>query len=292
MEQIPIRDGDRPDNVVPMPGNRIEPGADPTSSDAGRASRSPLEPLLEQSARILIGFVSATATALADALRGATPHTEATEDEELPDDGPAPVRPNPLELTAGATVGLAIEMTQAAVRAATAFADSAGPVLSWLASPAVVRRGVAEMEGRAQQLSDRWTRERPLSEEAAAAFATRMVPELTNAILDRVDLTQIAIDRIDIDRVVETIDLDEIVRRVDLDAVIDRVDLVAIADQLIAEIDLPELIRESTGAVTSETVRSVRMRSADADMLLARVVDRLLRRRGEPGATTPEEPAS
>jgi hypothetical protein len=290
MEQIPIRDGDRPDNVVPLPGNRTEPEVEPTSAIPEPPSEPALGPLMEQTARILAGFVSAAAEALAGALREASPLPETTEDDELPDDGPAPAQPDPFGLTAGAAAGLAIEVSQAAVRAATAFAETAGPILSWFSSAAIVRRGAADIEELAQDLNARWTRERQPSEDAAAAFATTVIPELTNAILDRVDLTQIAIDHLDIERIVDTIDLDAIVERVDLDAVIRRVDLAGIATEVIGEIDLPELIRESTGAVTSETVRTVRLGSAELDRLLGRVVDRLLnRKREEEGGLDPAE---
>ena len=46
-------------------------------------------------------------------------------------------------------------------------------------------------------------------------------------------------------------------------------------------IDLPEIIRESTGSMASEVVRDVRMQSIDADVAIARIVDRLIRRRRE-----------
>jgi hypothetical protein len=295
MEQIPIGDGERPDNVVPLLGSRTEPGEEPTSP-AREPTPEPVPepaigPLVEQSARILAGFVSATAAALSDALREVTPHPEPTEDDELAGDEPsATAPPSTFGLTAGAAAGLAIEVSQAAVRAATAFAETAGPLLSWFANAPVVHRGFTDAEAVARDLNERWTRERPVSEEAATAFASKIVPELTNAILDRIDLTQIAIDRIDIDRIVDSIDLDriiehidinEIIGRVDVNAIIDRLDLAALADQVLSEIDLPEIIRGSTNAVTSETVRTVRVQSAKGDRAIARLVDRILRRTAE-----------
>jgi hypothetical protein len=147
-----------------------------------------------------------------------------------------------------------------------------------MTNSATVRRGTNDVEARAEALNDRWTQERPASEEAASSFAGRILPELTNAILDKLDLTQIAIDHLDIDRILDSVDLDAVIERVDLNAAIHRVDLAAIATEVIGEIDLPELIRESTGAVTSETVRAVRMRSAEADLFMGRIIDRLLMR--------------
>lgn len=75
--------------------------------------------------------------------------------------------------------------------------------------------------------------------------------------------------------------VDEVLRRVDLDAVVARLDLAKLAEDIIASVDLPELIRESTGAVSSETVREVRMRGISGDEAVGRAMDRLRpRRRG------------
>lgn len=91
-----------------------------------------------------------------------------------------------------------------------------------------------------------------------------------DAILDRVDLTNVVKDRVDIDSVVGS---------VDVDAVIDRIDLVALAQEVIAAVDLPEIIRQSSGSLALETVRSVRMQSIEADRAVERVIGRLLPRR-------------
>ena len=116
------------------------------------------------------------------------------------------------------------------------------------------------------------------------------------AVLDRVDLDTI-IDRLDLDAIVGSVDLDAVAARIDLDAIVKRVDpdaviarvdvdatlarldLAAIARQVIDEIDLPEILRQSTGAVSSEAVREIRDESMLADEALARFVDRVLRRR-------------
>lgn len=279
MEQIPIHDGERPDNVVPLPGGRIDPDDEPASEAVPPPAEHAVGPLLEQSARIVIGFASACAEAIAGAIREVTPDTVEDDDDALPNEGSPPPTPSSIGLTAGAAAGMALEMSQAALRAATSFAETAGPVLSWFANVPVVRRGLTDARETAQALNDRWAEERPVSQEAAAAFATKVIPELTSAIVDRIDLTQLAIDHVDIQRIVESIDLDAIVERVDIDAVIHRVDLAGIATEVIGEIDLPELIRGSTGAVTSETVRAVRMRSAEADLFMGRIIDRLLMRK-------------
>jgi hypothetical protein len=112
-----------------------------------------------------------------------------------------------------------------------------------------------------------------------------------DAIVSQVDIDAIA-KRIDVDAIVERIDLDAIVSRVDVDAIVRRLDLVALAEEVVNGIDLPEIIRESTGSMTSDVVRDARMQSIDADVAIARVVDRIIRRRRARRTDAPGEPES
>ena len=73
----------------------------------------------------------------------------------------------------------------------------------------------------------------------------------------------------------------EAVQQVDLtEVVMEQVDLIGVAEYVVAGIDLPEIIRASTGSVASEAVRGLRMQGVDADLAVARIVDRVLFRRG------------
>ncbi|HET9647080.1 MAG TPA: hypothetical protein VFP34_02475 [Microlunatus sp.] len=102
--------------------------------------------------------------------------------------------------------------------------------------------------------------------------------DLTAIVLDRVDLDAIA-RRVDVDAVVNRVDIDAIAARLDLQAIIERLDLPALAQQVIDEIDLPAIIRESSGSVASEAVRGVRMHSIEADEAVSKALDRVLRHR-------------
>jgi hypothetical protein len=86
--------------------------------------------------------------------------------------------------------------------------------------------------------------------------------------------------------------VEEVVARIDLDAIIARIDLTALAEEVIEGIDLPQIIKQSTGTVASEAVRGVRMQSIDADEAVARVVDRLFLRRRRRATDAPGEPLS
>ncbi|HEY6683570.1 MAG TPA: hypothetical protein VI030_11385 [Propionibacteriaceae bacterium] len=112
-----------------------------------------------------------------------------------------------------------------------------------------------------------------------------------DAIVSQVDLDAIA-KRIDLDAIAERIDIDAIVSRVDVDAIVRRLDLVGLAEEVVNGIDLPEIIRESTGSMASDVVRDVRMQSIDADVAIARLIDRILRRRRARRTDAPGEPES
>jgi hypothetical protein len=115
-----------------------------------------------------------------------------------------------------------------------------------------------------------------------------VVPRAVDVVLNQIDLTEIVLRRVDLDAIARALDVDAVARRldvdavasrVDVDAVIARVDLLGLADYVVAGIDLPELIRRSTGSAASEAVRGVRMQSMEADQALSNVIDRLLLRR-------------
>ncbi len=112
-----------------------------------------------------------------------------------------------------------------------------------------------------------------------------------DAILERVDVNTVA-DRVDLDRAAVRLDLAPILARVDVDAVadrldpqkvLDRIDLVAIAQEVIDALDLPEIIRESSGFLASDAVHGIRARSASADDAVGSAFARLLPRRRRPG---------
>ena len=96
-------------------------------------------------------------------------------------------------------------------------------------------------------------------------------------VVARLDLDSV-VSRVDPEAIVKRVDIDAVIARVDVEAVLARLDLAGIAHQVIEAIDLPEILRESTGSVASEAVRGVRADAVQADEAVARFMDRLLRR--------------
>ncbi|HVC72549.1 MAG TPA: hypothetical protein VNC85_02130 [Mycobacteriales bacterium] len=102
------------------------------------------------------------------------------------------------------------------------------------------------------------------------------------AVLDRLDLTELVMSRVDLDRIAGALDIEAIAHRLDLNALAARIDLIGLAEQVVVGIDLPQLIRDSTGSVASEGIAGMRMQGMEADQALAHFVDRVLRRRPRP----------
>ena len=119
------------------------------------------------------------------------------------------------------------------------------------------------------------------------------------AVLARIDLTAVVLERVDlaavVDAVLGRVDLTAVVlEQVDLDALVDailaRIDLISLAEEVIEGVDLPEIIRESTGSMASDTVQGARMQGIAADEAVGRVVDRFLLRRGGRSTQAPPTP--
>jgi hypothetical protein len=159
---------------------------------------------------------------------------------------------------------------------------------------------------------------RPLAQEGARTRrraveqTQRMLEALVPAIVDMIDVDAV-VQRIDADAVVAAVDLDALLRRTDVDALLQRIDVDAFVagvdlDTLIARIDvdaiaaridvnalvqrvdvdavveeteLGTIVARSTSGFASEALDAARAQTIGADTLVTRLVERLLRRRGE-----------
>ena len=275
-------------NVVRIPIGDGEEGAPVPKEEA---APPPRVDLAEQAAKAAVGLAALAVESSVAILRRIS---------GLPGQDDERAEPVGLGLLAGAGLGFIIEAElTAGRRARIAAADVARrtvvPPAAFVAGTfldAPRRAG----QDRAAEWNEAWLAERPDAQAVAQAVLTETIQRAVNAVLDQIDLTQVVLDRVDLDRVIASVDLDKAVERVDLNEVIDHVDIERIIAKLdlaklslevIDQIDLPEIIRASTGTVASESVRVVRMQTIGADRAIAKVVDRLLRRtQGE----QPDEP--
>lgn len=137
---------------------------------------------------------------------------------------------------------------------------------------------------------DRWPLDRLVQRGQRTRIATltelrrgldAVLPPVLDTVLSAVDLTDLVHRHVDIDQLITT---------VDINAIIDRIDLLGLADYIIDGVDLPDIMRRSSGSVTSEAVRGVRLQGIEADQAVSRIVDRLLLRRQGRGTGKALEP--
>lgn len=349
VERIPIT------NIVPFTGGEQEATGEPPSdapvSEPERVSEpaggsgprsTPAAPrladLVAAGVRVAVGAVSVALSAASSAVSAIVPEPvpepadEAAEDEFSPPSGPELV-----SLLAGAALGFALEVGRAVAGAADRANEAAKPLLSWVPVPSLARIPLEVADDRLTRLNERWRDEQSLVEDAAAAFVHELVPQIVDGVLGQIDITELVVervdldevaagidiekilarvdideivDRVDLDRIIDRVDVDRVLARVDLnevasridvdavaarldiDAVVDRIDIVAIARFVVDQIDLPEIIRDSSGTMATETVEGLRMQSMDADRLVSRVVDRMLRRKRQRETDAPGEVAA
>lgn len=119
-------------------------------------------------------------------------------------------------------------------------------------------------------LDDRGRLERAGFRDRLSRIGSTVLPAVVRGAMARIDLTAL---------VIEFVDLDAIAAHLDVDQILERLDLAGIASYVVDEIDLPNIVRQSTGSMGTEVAHTVRVQSVDADHLLERTVDRLLLRR-------------
>src|SRR5512135_2235240 len=276
-------------------------GSDTCAADTGAGTPSSLEEFV----RLLVG----AASLVADLLMSTAAQGRAV---------PAQASPGALPQAADAALGIGMGAVRLAWRGSATARRAARPLTGLVLRPPLLNEHYWP-ETLLAQAAERGHRERVAAERETSALARVLVPRVVSAVLDELDLTSLVVERvdldvaaehldldaaagrIDLDRVVKRVDVDAIVAsvdvdavaaRIDLDAIVDRLDLVGVARYIVEALDLPEIIRQSSGSMASDAVREVRLQSMQADERVSRIVDRLLlRRRGRrtqaPGPPVP-----
>jgi uncharacterized RDD family membrane protein YckC len=109
-------------------------------------------------------------------------------------------------------------------------------------------------------------------------------------LLSRVDV-QALISRVDVGGLIERVDLNAVLAEVDIDALLERIDVAAIAERA----QVGELVAQSTRDVAGTTLDLARRQLVALDLLVLRVVHRLMRRTDwplGPASLVTEEPAA
>jgi hypothetical protein len=87
-----------------------------------------------------------------------------------------------------------------------------------------------------------------------------------------------AVRRAVVAQVIEDVDVDAVLARVDIDAVVARIDVAVLAQRLLDEVDVGQIVRDSSSTLAAETADAVRAESVRADRALGHLVGRVFRR--------------
>ena len=214
-------------NVVRIPIGDGEEGAPVPKEEA---APPPRVDLAEQAAKAAVGLAALAVESSVAILRRIS---------GLPGQDDERAEPVGLGLLAGAGLGFIMEAGRAAAAAADVARRTVVPPAAFVAGTfldAPRRAG----QDRAAEWNEAWLAERPDAQAVAQAVLTETIQRAVNAVLDQIDLTQVVLDRVDLDRVIASVDLDKAVERVDLNEVIDHVDI----ERIIAKLDLAKLSLE------------------------------------------------
>ncbi|MGH4030251.1 hypothetical protein ACQB60_15070 [Actinomycetota bacterium Odt1-20B] len=122
--------------------------------------------------------------------------------------------------------------------------------------------------------------------DGVAGAADAVVRTLIEAVLDRVDLdalvsrvdVNLIVERVDVNQVAERVDVDQVADRLDIDAVIARIDLVGLTRDVLNEIDIGRIVRDTGGGMAAETGEAIRLLGRRGDRTVNQLADRLLGR--------------
>jgi hypothetical protein len=213
------------------------------------------------------------------------------------------------ERFAVAAAGLGVAAQRQWVNAAETVGAPIATTLAAVIVTTMARGPVAAIGRRLGRWSDEGLAEQRRNQEMTVTTGRAVVRAVVAAVLAEVDLDEVVarvdldriIDRLDLDQISERLDLDAIAARLDLDAVasrldvnavVERVDLARVTEQVLDEVDVGHIVRESSGAMAAETVDAVRLSGMRADRFLSRIVDRVLMRADgrDTGSVLSQEP--
>jgi hypothetical protein len=221
--------------------------------------------------------------------------------------------PTILRELARAATGMAIVTEQRALDAAEAVELTAQRAVAIGGQVPLVRDVLVGFGSFVARWSARADLEEARRRAVTIEFFSRLVPAVADAVIERVDIGAVvrrvpladiiaAIDidalldqvdmnailaHVDVDALLERIDVDGIVARVDISAMLDRVDMTSIVGEVLDEVDIGGIVRESTGSITGDAVDGARLTAMRLDGFVGRVADALLLRRTSDRAGLP-----
>src|SRR5207249_812969 len=209
-------------------------------------------------ARTALGAAAILLAAAADALDRVAPRAETS------GSSPAAATARVVRDASLALLAAGLEAQRRTVSLSSVARRRVAPVLVFVGRQPLIGPIVDDLERRARIWAGRGAREQEENERLVRRLVDEAVGGMIAWLLDHIDLDEIA-GRIDVARIVDRIDLDAVAARIDVNSFIDRVDLPKLTRQVLDEVDVAEIVRESTSSITTESVDALRHRGMSLD---------------------------
>jgi hypothetical protein len=267
---------------TPTPGRAVVPYTRPEPPAIGFTG------LLRRATDLGLGAASIAATAAVDAIERFVP-SEPSHGADVPP--PSIVRHVP-----GAVVGAGLVAQRRLLDLSARVERVVGTVAGSVARAPFVGAPVRATEGYLERWSDVAEAEQARNRALVAEFVRRLSPELATAVVAQLDIDSLVaelpidaiiagvdidalLDRVDVEKIIDRVDVNGIVGRVDVQAIMARVDIAPMADEIISEVDIGAIVRQSTGSITGDAVDGGRLTAMRVDGFIDKVVDKILLRR-------------
>jgi hypothetical protein len=180
-----------------------------------------------------------------------------------------------LRLVPGALMGVGFTVQRAVLDVSAEVERRSARVAEVVGRPRLLRRPLETAEGYLGRWHARGVSEQARNQALLAEFARRLAPAVAEAVLTRLDLSQL-VEQMPIEAVMERVDLDALLARVDMDAVLDRIDV----DALLDRIDVEGLLdRIDVQRIVQRVDVDALVQRVDVDAIVARVdVDSMVAR--------------
>ena len=213
--------------------------------------------------------------------------------------------PTLLREAARAATGMALVAEERAVNVAEAMELGAQRAVEVGSQMPIVRDALVGFSSFLGRWSARGDLEQARRRAETTDFFTRLIPAVVDAVVERIDVNAIMqrvplaeivgaldidalLEQVDLNELMSHIDVDAIVQRVDMQAILARVDMVGIVSEVLDEIDIGAIVRESTGSITGDAVDGARVTAMRLDTFVGRVADRVLLRGANDRSGLPE----
>ena len=253
-----------------------------------------------------LGAASIATSAAVDAIERFVPGEPSDPDNGI-------TQPGVVRLVPGALMGAGLVAQRRMLDVSASVERGLAQVVGTLARAPFVGAPVRATEGYLERWSDVGEVEQARNRALVAEFVRRLAPELATAVIAQLDMDALMgqlpidaivarvdidalldkvnvegiIERVDVERIIERVDVEKIIERVDVNAIVGRVDVQAImgkvdiapmAQEIISEVDIGAIVRQSTGSITGDMVDGGRLTAMRIDGFVDRVTDRILLR--------------